>query len=248
MPPRPHLLNFSHVRSKTMVRRDESHVHQWNELVMILAGEYAAECEGQTIKSQPGTLLYYGKGRRHAWRTAGTEFIEYYLLQYDDIHSPRAHSHPFFARDDRGLLLNLFRRVEELMTSKPRDSELADSYLGVILHEFNTAARQAEGNWLSRVRSFIYSRLDRPIQLKDMARAAGLSPFHFSRAFKRKLGMSPIRFVRKTRAEAALPLLKGTDLPHKSIAREIGLANERDLYRLFMAVHGRPPSDFRGTS
>jgi AraC-like DNA-binding protein len=240
----PHVLNFSHVRSRSMVQRDESHRHQWHELVMILSGEYHAECEGRRIASQPGTVLHYGSGQRHAWKTQEAEFIEYYLLQYDaDSQAP--HAQPFAARDHSGQLRSLLRRIEELRAATPRNDALIDSYLAVLLYEFHATADSAEGDFVSKVRSFIYSRLNRPIRLRDMARAGGLSPFHFSRAFKRKLGISPMQYVRKVRAEAALPLLKGTDLPHKAIAREVGLANERDLYRLFMAVFKKAPSDFR---
>ena len=240
------LKHFSHIRSKAMVKKDESHRHDWHELVMILGGEYAAECEGEHVISRPGTVLYYGRGRRHAWRTTRPGFIEYYLLQFESAPNTEKPSLPFFARDYGGRLLGLFRRIEELFSSAERQEHLLDSYLDVVLHEFGAAAAQAGSAWLTRVRSFIYSRLDRPIRLEELARAAGLSPFHFSRVFKKRLGVSPMRYLRQVRAEAALPLLQGTDLPHKVIAREIGLANERDLYRLFMDVLGTAPSDLRG--
>ena len=229
-----------------MVKKHESHRHDWHELVMILGGEYAAECEGEQVLSRPGTVLYYGRGRRHAWRTTRPGFIEYYLLQFENAPNSTGWSLPFFARDHGGRLLDLFRRIEELFSSTESHDPLLDSYLDVVLHEFAAAAAQAESAWLLRVRSFIYSRLDRPIRLEELARAAGLSPFHFSRIFKKKLGVSPMRYLRQIRAEAALPLLQGTDLPHKVIAREIGLTNERDLYRLFMDVRGTAPSELRG--
>jgi AraC-like DNA-binding protein len=244
MSTRARLKHFSRIRSKAMVKKDESHLHDWHELVMILGGEYAAECEGQSVTSRPGTVLYYGRGRRHAWRTTRPGFIEYYLLQFERATDDAASPLPFFARDNDGRMLNLFRRMEELF-SAGKQSALLDSYLDVVLNEFTASAAQSERAWLARVRSFIYSRLERPIRLEELARAAGLSPFHFSRVFKKKLGVSPMRYLRQVRAEAALPLLQGTDLPHKVIAREIGLANERDLYRLFMDVRGTPPSALR---
>lgn len=244
MSARATLKYFSRIRSKAMVKKDESHLHDWHELVLILGGEYAAECEGQRVVSRPGTVLYYGRGRRHAWRTTRPGFIEYYLLQFERTTHDADLSLPFFAHDNDGRILNLFRRMEELFSSDGQRA-LLDSYLDVVLHEFSASAAQAEGNWLTRVRSFIYSRLERPIRLEELARAAGLSPFHFSRVFKKKLGVSPMRYLRQVRAEAALPLLQGTDLPHKVIAREIGLANERDLYRLFMDVRGTAPSELR---
>ncbi|HYG73709.1 MAG TPA: AraC family transcriptional regulator [Planctomycetota bacterium] len=238
------LQRFSHIRSKSMVERQESHVHAWHELVLILGGEYAAECDGQRVISRPGTLLYYGSGRRHAWRTTSAGFIEYYLLQFSGPAEPFPES-PFFIRDEQGQLLRLFRRIEELSADGSSAKPLLNSYLDVLAHEFCVTARGGSDDWLVRVRSFIYSRLDKPTRLRELARAAGMSPFHFSRKFKARVGVSPVQYLRRVRADAALPLLSGTDLPHKAIAREVGLANERDLYRLFMSEKGVAPSALR---
>src|SRR5262249_7101035 len=48
---------------------------------------------------------------------------------------------------------------------------------------------------LRRVREYVNGHLERNIELKDLAAAAGLSPFHFARVFKQSEGMTPHEYV-----------------------------------------------------
>ena len=47
----------------------------------------------------------------------------------------------------------------------------------------------------------------RPIRLRDLAARAGLSPYHFARAFRTSAGMTPRAFVEQRRIERAKHLL-----------------------------------------
>jgi AraC family transcriptional regulator of adaptative response/methylated-DNA-[protein]-cysteine methyltransferase len=53
---------------------------------------------------------------------------------------------------------------------------------------------------LDQARSYIESNLDRPVQLKELGRVAGLSPFTVQRLFKREMGVSPLQYQRAMRA------------------------------------------------
>jgi len=58
----------------------------------------------------------------------------------------------------------------------------------------------AWGRPLDQARSYIESNLDRPVQLKELGRVAGLSPFTVQRLFKREMGVSPLQYQRAMRA------------------------------------------------
>ena len=53
---------------------------------------------------------------------------------------------------------------------------------------------------LDKVRAHIETNLDRPVQLKELGRVAGLSPFTVQRLFKREMGVSPLQYQRAMRA------------------------------------------------
>src|SRR6516162_7680238 len=54
---------------------------------------------------------------------------------------------------------------------------------------------------------YIVGRLAEPLRLRDLARVAMLSPFHFHRVFQSLVGSTPADFVQRLRLEKALALL-----------------------------------------
>jgi len=97
---------------------------------------------------------------------------------------------------------------------------------------------------LLRGRDFLLSSLQEPIQLKDMATAACLSPFHFHRAFKRAFGETPHRYLTRHRLERAAQLLRRTDLTVTEICLATGFESPTSFTDLFRRRYGVPPSKF----
>ena len=64
---------------------------------------------------------------------------------------------------------------------------------------------------LQRVQVFIEANLGDAIQLHDLAARAALSPYHFARAFKTSVGMTPRAFVEQRRIEHAKQLFTESD-------------------------------------
>lgn len=81
--------------------------------------------------------------------------------------------------------------------------------------------------------------------MSQLAREVRLSPKHFSRAFTASLGLSPSRWLTRTRVERAATLLSDTDLPVSDIARQVGYRSAAQLTRAFKAHHGATPSAYR---
>ncbi|MGO9324781.1 MAG: bifunctional transcriptional activator/DNA repair enzyme AdaA [Terracidiphilus sp.] len=61
---------------------------------------------------------------------------------------------------------------------------------------------------LDEVRIYIEKNLDRTVQLKELGRVAGLSPFTVQRLFKREMGVSPLQYQRAMRAGQLRSALK----------------------------------------
>ncbi|MDP3494617.1 MAG: AraC family transcriptional regulator, partial [Hyphomonadaceae bacterium] len=97
---------------------------------------------------------------------------------------------------------------------------------------------------VGQVRDYIDAHLADPIALDDLAGVAGLSRFHFSRAFKITTGISPGQFVSAKRVETASRLLATTDLAIDAVAAQVGL-NAQQLRRAFLLRAGGSPRAFR---
>src|SRR6516162_11467594 len=78
----------------------------------------------------------------------------------------------------------------------------------------------------------IFGHLDEPLRLRNLARVAMLSPFHFHRVFQALIGSTPADFVQRLRLEKALGILSYPRPPSLTeIAMACGFASSSDFSR-----------------
>jgi AraC family transcriptional regulator, regulatory protein of adaptative response / methylated-DNA-[protein]-cysteine methyltransferase len=95
----------------------------------------------------------------------------------------------------------------------------------------------------SAIDLIVESYQDQP-SLDDMAAAAGMSPFHFQRVFKRWAGISPKRFAQFVTLGHAKRLLDN-DESVLGAALEVGLSGPSRLHDLFVACEAMTPGDYK---
>lgn len=83
------------------------------------------------------------------------------------------------------------------------------------------------------------------IRLDDVAREAGLSPFHFLRLFARVLGVTPHQFLIRCRLRSAARLLTDPSRSITDVAFDAGFGDLSNFVRLFQRAAGMSPSRFR---
>lgn len=98
----------------------------------------------------------------------------------------------------------------------------------------------------NRICEFIESHLGEKISLDDLSSMAGLSPYHFARAFQQSVGMPPHRYLLRKRLEHVEEMLRDTQLPLSQIALAVGFSDQSHLARHFRRLTGMPPSAARG--
>jgi AraC family transcriptional regulator len=95
------------------------------------------------------------------------------------------------------------------------------------------------------VLDFIQSNLHQDISLGDLAMLVGQSRFHFSRAFKKSFGISPVRHVRAIRIETARELLKLRGMTIAEVAEAVGFKGAAQFSRAFFEIMRVTPSEYR---
>jgi AraC-like DNA-binding protein len=96
-----------------------------------------------------------------------------------------------------------------------------------------------------RVREYVETHLSESIDLAALAAIAGLSVFHFARAFKQTAGVTPHHYLVKRRVERAQEMLARTELPLPEVALATGFSDQSHLARHFRQFLGMTPGQFR---
>jgi AraC family transcriptional regulator len=98
---------------------------------------------------------------------------------------------------------------------------------------------------LRKVRAMMLAHLADAFSLIRLAREAGMSEFHFSRAFKRTTGLTPSQYFIDLRLEKARRLLRETNRSAIEIGLEVGYTSPSHFARIFHREVGISPSDYR---
>ena len=98
---------------------------------------------------------------------------------------------------------------------------------------------------LKRVYEYVEEHLEHRLSLADLAAVSCLSSYHFSRSFKRAIGIGPQRYVARRRLERAKALMRRTNLPLALIARDVGFADQSHLTSVFRREFGVTPGHYR---
>ena len=98
---------------------------------------------------------------------------------------------------------------------------------------------------LLRAKDLIDARYREPLEVPTLARAAHLSPAHFSREFRRAFGETPHRYLLTRRLERAAALLRNTDHSVADICLDVGLRSVGSFTTSFTQTFGVSPTAYR---
>jgi AraC-like DNA-binding protein len=98
---------------------------------------------------------------------------------------------------------------------------------------------------LLRARDLADARYREPLDVPALARAAHLSPAHFSREFRRAFGETPHQYLLTRRLERAAALLRNTDRSVVDICLTVGLRSVGSFTTSFGRAYGMSPAAYR---
>ena len=104
---------------------------------------------------------------------------------------------------------------------------------------------QLSSRALRQALDYIQEHLGEDLSLVSIATAAECSPFHFARAFKAAVGLSPHGFVTRSRIEEAKRRLRDGDMTIGSIGADCGFRNPGHFARIFRRFTGWSPRSYR---
>ena len=93
--------------------------------------------------------------------------------------------------------------------------------------------------------SYIEDNLHSNLKIAEIAENIGMSPFYFSRLFRKSMGLSPHEYLTQRRLEVAKKKLKKTNLPIIDISAEVGFNSQSHFIILFKKQVGTTPLKYR---
>ena len=82
-------------------------------------------------------------------------------------------------------------------------------------------------------------------RLDDLARAVSLDPAYLGRLFAQHVGLTPMAFLARVRAERAATLLAHSTLPAAQVGAAVGWDDPTYFARRFRTLVGLTPSEYR---
>ncbi len=147
---------------------------------------------------------------------------------------------------DRGLLQEFSQRWEERLAapSCKRSLKLLAELIVTRVEEALISPRKAESPRLrAAIEAAVPGTAGDPVA--QMAHTAGLGPSRFRQAFKEHYGISPSRYLQRTRMEEARRLLSSTLQPIKEIGQSVGYAEPAAFHRAFKKETDTTPAAYR---
>ena len=133
------------------------------------------------------------------------------------------------------------RRVNEAQTSS--------MLYGILMVLMQSGGVSGEGNIgnsiVDQAIEYIQSHLADPLTVESIAANAGYSPSYFSHVFHKETGLSPYRFVVRSRMDRAMQLLQTTRLPVQDIAFQVGFNSVANFSYAFRKEKGMSPHECR---
>jgi AraC-like DNA-binding protein len=98
---------------------------------------------------------------------------------------------------------------------------------------------------LRRARDLMDREYARPLDVAALARAALMSPAHFSRQFRAAYGETPYAYLMTRRIERAKALLRGGDLSVTEVCLAVGCTSLGSFSARFTQLAGETPTAYR---
>ena len=134
-------------------------------------------------------------------------------------------------------MINFFNIINILCNSSKRVYLCSENY--------KLAFDERGNKRMSDVYSYIRENYFKAIPLEKIAKIAKMSPFAFSRYFKKNCGAGFIEYLNRVRTNKACYLLRETEYPVHDIAMECGFASISNFNKQFRKTEGISPRDFR---
>jgi len=114
-----------------------------------------------------------------------------------------------------------------------------------LARSFHSQYRFAGVHYLTDAKNYIYTHLQQPLSVEDIAREVGISRSYLEALFNRYMRGGIVDYLHAVRCDHAAQLLSSTRFQIIDIAMDSGFTNRQHFARVFREIYGSTPSEYR---
>ena len=237
-------------------------------IAVVVAGEFKARVDlgssWQDVQGQPGSVALTPTRTACSWEMDGAHsllFLGFNANQHTELlrRIARKPVQDFGALHEQIEILPLVSRLLDRMwlcsqanASDPLESEsLFTHLLATCLHASGQMKRQdmydekLSGWQVKRVITLMQEHLGGTITLSSMAAVAGVSEYHFLRAFRNTTGLPPHQYQLMMRINRAKKMIEKTKMSLPEVAFSLGFSSQSHMTTAFGQWVGATPLAYR---
>ena len=221
-------------------------------VMFVRKGVFQVEYRGEARKARRGDVILLDCAEPHYYQAE--DGLEFLYLHFDGSNAHEICQHiikeeGWLIRRDRNLKIgelihDMVEFYERGGVETPFETSMRVYRLMEPLMAPNAQERRPFGP-VDKAIQHIRANVGKPMALAELAHIANLSPFYFSRCFKRQTGFSPMDYVINTRIDQAKILLIRSTKSVEEIAWDVGYASAGSFINLFVKRVGISPTRFR---
>ncbi len=235
--------------------RDRSILCPNSKLYYILDGEICVETDTEKLIARAGDAILIPAGVKHSYSLTESGYARKYWFHFD-IRSGQSNyfdllTLPYIKH--LGIDESIFSLFDSVVNSENKlpsdDLRLSANILSLIAvyaaGADYTELQTEKNDETDKVITYIKKNYFESFTLESLAEMASLSPNHFAKKFKERVGLPPLKYINALRIHRAKFLLEHTKKPINAIMEETGFWDSSHFSKLFKAATGFSPSQFR---
>lgn len=237
---------------------------KFHSLWYITKGHGEVVINGKKHKLHPGKLVVFTPQMICDKKSTRVHPLEFYFVRFsyamayeekDDWHFKHAHDVTFplqgvYTISNQSAVIVLLEKLNSLTnkhgsTVNMQQKIVFQELLLSFVEDFHSQMLNGDSKKaIEGTIEYMVNHYKNTITLSELAQIAGLSVSHYSRLFKKYIGLTPIEYLTHLRIKRAKELLVLSDVKVKEVSQNVGYTDELYFSRTFKRIAGVSPSQF----